>query len=109
MGQNLTTYFFAEDSLLFCRATIQEWNRLSGILEMYERASSQRLNKEKTAISFGSIFQLPKELCKDLNTLMQNFWWGHMENEKKNSLDGLGKIREIEITMRYGVLGFEVF
>jgi hypothetical protein len=52
-GAKLNHLFFADDSLLFCRATIQEWNRLSGILEMYERASSQRLNKEKTAIYFS--------------------------------------------------------
>ena len=30
-----------------------------------------------------SIFVLLKELCKDLNKLMQRFWWGQGENEKK--------------------------
>jgi ribonuclease HI len=27
-----------------------------------------------------SIFLLPKGLCKDINSLMQRFWWGHKEN-----------------------------
>jgi hypothetical protein len=30
-----------------------------------------------------SMFLLPKELCKELNSVMQNFWWGHKENDKK--------------------------
>ena len=30
-----------------------------------------------------SIFLLPKDLCRDLNSLIQNFWWGHKANDKK--------------------------
>jgi hypothetical protein len=30
-----------------------------------------------------SIFLLPKDLCRELNLLMQNFWLGHKENERK--------------------------
>jgi hypothetical protein len=30
-----------------------------------------------------SIFLLPKELCKDMNKLMQKFMWGHRENDHK--------------------------
>jgi hypothetical protein len=30
-----------------------------------------------------SVFQLPASLCMDLNRMMQNFWWGHMENSSK--------------------------
>jgi hypothetical protein len=30
-----------------------------------------------------SIFLLPKELCKEINKLMQNFWWGQKENERR--------------------------
>jgi len=28
-----------------------------------------------------SVFQLPTTLCKDLQGLMQRFWWGHMVKE----------------------------
>jgi hypothetical protein len=30
-----------------------------------------------------SVFLLPKELCRALNSMMQNFWWGHKENNSK--------------------------
>ncbi|XP_042964722.1 uncharacterized protein LOC122298944 [Carya illinoinensis] len=46
--------FFADDSLLFCKANALEWSRLFGILKMYEYASGQRLNMDKTAVYFSS-------------------------------------------------------
>ena len=30
-----------------------------------------------------SCFQLPKTLCKDLENMMKNFWWGQRDDEKK--------------------------
>ena len=30
-----------------------------------------------------SIFILPKQLCKDINKMTQQFWWGQKEEEKK--------------------------
>jgi hypothetical protein len=30
-----------------------------------------------------SVFLLPNLLCKELNGLMQRFWWGHKENTSK--------------------------
>jgi hypothetical protein len=32
-----------------------------------------------------SIFLLPKTLCKELNSMMQRFWWGHQENATKTT------------------------
>jgi ribonuclease HI len=32
-----------------------------------------------------SVFLLPKSLCSEINALMQRFWWGHMERDKKIS------------------------
>jgi ribonuclease HI/exonuclease III len=165
-GPRLNHLFFADDSLIFCKAKEEDWNQLTAILDCYEKASGQRLNKDKTSIFFSrntsslakecilqlsgipdtqrydkylglpsivgrsrirefqnimdrvrkkigdwkstflsqagkevmikavlqaiptytmSIFLLPKELCRELNTLMQKFWWGHKENDKKIS------------------------
>jgi hypothetical protein len=50
----LNHLFFADDSLLFCKANLLEWDRLRSILGKYEQASGQRLNMEKTSILFST-------------------------------------------------------
>ncbi|XP_042953063.1 uncharacterized mitochondrial protein AtMg01250-like [Carya illinoinensis] len=45
--------FFADDSLIFCKANSLEWSRLMEILNQYECASGQVLNKEKSSIYFS--------------------------------------------------------
>ena len=52
-GPKLTHLFFANDSLLFCRATIQECQKLLEILAAYERVSGQILNRDKTTLFFS--------------------------------------------------------
>jgi hypothetical protein len=49
----LNHLFFADYSLLFCKVNVSEWQRLQNVLSWYERASRQRLNKEKTSIYFS--------------------------------------------------------
>jgi hypothetical protein len=160
----LSHLFFADDSLIFCKAKSLEWRRLVKILELYEVASGQKLNKDKTSIFFSrntsmekraeisqlsglqatqnydkylglptlvgksrvqafnsikdkvwtclnnwktkflsqagkeillkvvvqaiptycmSVFQLPVTLCKEIQGMMQRFWWGHKDNTSK--------------------------
>ncbi|XP_042974832.1 uncharacterized protein LOC122306468 [Carya illinoinensis] len=45
--------FFADDSMIFCKASTLEWRRMLGMLTTYEQASGQLLNKEKSAIYFS--------------------------------------------------------
>ena len=45
--------FFADDSIIFCKATLEEANRVSQVLKDYERESGQKLNKEKTSLFFS--------------------------------------------------------
>ena len=47
------TFFFANDSIIFCRATSADCAHLEHILETYEKASSQQLNRDKTALFFN--------------------------------------------------------
>ncbi|GAA0144627.1 hypothetical protein LIER_05023 [Lithospermum erythrorhizon] len=43
---------FADDSMIFCRATEEEGRELMKILEMYEVASGQRVNVGRSSINF---------------------------------------------------------
>ena len=49
----LTHLLFADDSLLFCRSTNQECQRILEILDTYEKCSGQKINKSKTTIFFS--------------------------------------------------------
>lgn len=44
---------FADDCIIFCRATMDEANRVSKVLKDYEDVSGQKLNKEKTSLFFS--------------------------------------------------------
>ncbi|XP_042962496.1 uncharacterized protein LOC122296768 [Carya illinoinensis] len=45
--------FFADDSLLFCQANPKEVSSLLDILSVYERASGQVLNRDKSSVFFS--------------------------------------------------------
>ena len=52
-GPKISHLFFADDSLLFCCAQISDIHAIQEILELYEKASGQRINKEKTTLFFS--------------------------------------------------------
>ncbi|XP_062021223.1 uncharacterized protein LOC133737733 [Rosa rugosa] len=45
--------FYADDSLLFCDATVTDCMALKNIFSTYEAASGQKINKDKSAICFS--------------------------------------------------------
>uniref|UniRef100_A0A2N9FH09 Reverse transcriptase domain-containing protein n=1 Tax=Fagus sylvatica TaxID=28930 RepID=A0A2N9FH09_FAGSY len=52
-GPRITYLFFADDSLLFTKATTKDCAKLQEILLMYERALGQQVNRDKTTIFFS--------------------------------------------------------
>lgn len=40
-GPKISNLFFADDSLIFCKASLKECDSLHRVLEVYEKASSQ--------------------------------------------------------------------
>lgn len=51
-GPKISHLFFSDDSLIFCKATVEECTTLEEILEIYECSSGQQLNQEKTSLFF---------------------------------------------------------
>ena len=66
-GPKISHLFFADDSLLFCRARIEDINTIQEILRKYEKASGQKINSEKTNLFFSKgVPESSKDLFKNL-------------------------------------------
>ena len=64
VDQSSPIYFFADDSLIFYKASIIECDALQGVPEAYEKASEQQLNRAKTSLFFSS--NTPKEIQEEI-------------------------------------------
>ena len=81
----VTHLFFTDDSLLFCKASIQECQKLIAILDLYEAASEQKINVDKSSISFSQ--NTPPELKAEVLEVM-----GPMKDLKHYKYLGLTSI-----------------
>ena len=52
-GPKLTHLLFMDDSLLFCKATMEECGKVLEILNMYEVTLGQKVNRSKTGLFFS--------------------------------------------------------
>ena len=77
--------FFADDSLLFCKANIQECQNLIDILQLYEAALRQKINADKSLIFFSNNTSNDKR-CEVLDML------GPMQDTRHKKQLGLPSI-----------------
>ncbi|XP_010682933.1 uncharacterized protein LOC104897695 [Beta vulgaris subsp. vulgaris] len=71
--------FFADDSILFTRAALQECSVVADILSTYERASGQKINFDKSEVSFSK----------------------NVDDSRKNDIRSLFGVREVERHEKY--------
>lgn len=58
---------FADDTMIFCHATKENSQKLSSLLLQYEKASGQKINSEKSSITFSAKTPTEtKDLVKDI-------------------------------------------
>lgn len=54
-GNRLSHLFFANDNLLFCRASLAKWTKLKNILSLYEKGLGHIINELKSTIFLSLI------------------------------------------------------
>ena len=87
-GPQISHLFFANDTLLFCKAELKELQIIQNLLKKYELASGQKINTDKNTLFFGKFVSL---LSK---------------NAIKNLL-GVPEIKEYELFFRASCCGGE--
>lgn len=59
-------FFFTDDSLIFCRASLSECNSIQRVLQIYKQASSQQLYQAKTSLFFSK--NTPGDVKEEIKT-----------------------------------------
>lgn len=69
MAPSVNHMLFADDSFLYCKANVSQAEHILSLLQIFVRASSQKVNLEKSFVFFSSnIIQINKQqLCQTLN------------------------------------------
>lgn len=52
-GVRISHLLFADNSLIFCKASVREWWGVHTLLQQYKKALGQKLNRDNTALYFS--------------------------------------------------------
>lgn len=58
-GKKISHLFFADDNILFCSTTLEEWTRIKTIIHKYERVFGQMANEKKSHLFFSTNTSAP--------------------------------------------------
>lgn len=86
-GPKVSHLFFVDNSLLFCKASQNDCNNILEILQLYESASGQQINKNKTQLFFSS--NTGQDMQAHVKNSTRNF--GHYTHWVLPSFVGRGK------------------
>ncbi|XP_071902573.1 uncharacterized protein [Coffea arabica] len=72
-GPQISHLFFADDSVICCKATVQEAKQIKEILQAYSKASGQVINCDKSAVYFSrnTTRQARVEVCQELGDMRE--------------------------------------
>ena len=70
-GPSITHLFFADGSLIFCKADKRQAEEVRRILKIYEHGSGQMINMDKSSVSFSKNVEQAKqgEICSRLGKI----------------------------------------
>ena len=79
---NITYLFFADDSILFCKAKTEECQELKQIFQRYEDASGHKINTDKSSVFFSP--NIHQDLKESIFSIL-----GPMQDSKHSKYLGL--------------------
>lgn len=79
-GPRVSHLFFADDFLIFCRALRGDGQKIQEILSIYEAASGQQVNRNKTTLFLASLPLVPSRKRR------RKCWYSLSSVNKKNIL-----------------------